>query len=161
MTAFDENERQMMWGIFGELEMLNVNLARLTEILEHQEQARQDAEEEEPRGLGIDCLKCGAPVIYDFYCNDCMPASIRRVMESYGSTERDGQKWRIIEPAMSEASVAAARRREGRCLLCGTVRGKAGQGCYRTEVTRNGSTWAAHDWPEEAPPPPPYRSDRL
>lgn len=72
MTMFNEREHAMMWGIYGELEMLNVHLARLTEILEHQEQERQDAETPKPiepgpharimaeRRLLGHCLLCGA-----------------------------------------------------------------------------------------------------
>ncbi len=44
--------------------------------------------------------------------------------------------------------VKAARRREGRCMLCGAARGKAGKGCYQVAQGYDYSTWAAHDWPE-------------
>ena len=40
MTAFSEQERAMMWGIYGELETMNRNLTNLAELLERQGQER-------------------------------------------------------------------------------------------------------------------------
>ncbi len=39
MTVFSEQERAMMWGIYGELEIMNRNLANLVGLLENQGQA--------------------------------------------------------------------------------------------------------------------------
>ncbi len=48
---------------------------------------RQHAENKTESLLGLACLKCGAPVVFDFYCEPHQPPKIRAIWEKIKTRE--------------------------------------------------------------------------
>lgn len=138
MTMFNEREHAMMWGIYGELETMNRSLTRLVELLEQPVvvtevlEVAPDVDLEQPRTT--------------WQARKELMEFLKRQDEKVYVSPDVGWSKRL-------AAVKAARRREGRCMLCGVTKQEAiderkrtGIGCYEW-----GPYTAPHSWPEDEP----------